>query len=165
MAFANWLVDTNNIMLKPKKGDILGFVEMTGDRSEISLIYDGQRIDHCWGAGNSAYLSNINMNWPSVPIDYWSHCAIVPNSIKDMFRQNLTYEKIPDALIARDKHNPRRTAITNIEHEIYSWCSVSNRKLYLLFERGFTNVLPVILMTSGIGILCRIIWVSMGMTR
>lgn len=129
LEFANWLLKTDNLFLKPKKGDILVFVEWACDLNDKLLIYNGIKIDYFWRVYDYCYLSNIQMHWPSVPLNYWHYYAIVPTNIKQQFKQNLTISQIPSTL----------KSITDINYNIYSWASMSNRTIYLLFVKEYSS--------------------------
>ena len=131
VVFANWLLETDNLMVRPKKGDVLTFLESSWDYCQCLFIYNGKTLQYNWGVDTSSFLSNIDMNWPTVPIDYWESGAIVPAEIKEQFEKNLTFEPVPNEL---------KTILTPIEVNVYSFCQLDGITLYLLFDLGFKDV-------------------------
>ena len=129
IVFSNWLLSTDNLFLRPRKGDVLAFVELGGDYSDILLIYDGKEIKYSWGHELSSLPCLPDLNWPAIAIDYWKGQPVVPSEIKQQWIQNMTYKPLPEFL--KSKHlNPN----------VYSFGSINGKTLYLTFEKHFINI-------------------------
>ena len=124
--FANWLYETNNLFLKPKKGDILAFEEL--DPVENLYIFNGKEITACWSSFDVPYPHLFDMHWPDISLNYYGGQVLVPKRVKEELQKNITYKKIPIRI--------NQSVLT----QVYSFCEIKGRKFYAFFDIEFADL-------------------------
>ena len=116
--FANDLLKSGQLMMKPKKGDIMTFCETAWDYGSCLMLYDGKEIDYF---SYDKWSNLSDMSWPAGPIDYWEHEALIPCWFQSEFKKNIVFGKVP-------------LDIDNYRTDVYSFVKYNEKVLYVFFE-------------------------------
>lgn len=119
--FANTLLETRQLMMMPKKGDVLAFCETAWNCASSLMVYDGDNIIYCCGFDTISLISDIGLSWPEIEIDYWSNATLIPIGFDDIFKKNITFNKVP-------------MVIDGYRTDVYSFVEMHDSILYLFFE-------------------------------
>lgn len=125
LCLAQWLYSSDNLMIRPKPGDILAFVELASDSSETLYIFDGKEIEYSFGVDSSCYPTF--KSWPEIALNYYHWQSVVPTSVKDDLFKNLQYQTLP-------------VIIPNVRTDVYSFCERNGKIFYVVFRQSSLNI-------------------------